>query len=187
MVADSDSLPAKRVDFSDREYFTVHRNNPDVGLFISAPIVSRTVGKPFIAMSRRLEKRAGGFDGVIVAALDTEYVQRLYSDLNVGKEGSVALFLRNGTLLVRAPHVGSEVWFAQLPQLRTDAVRHSPMGTLMDAYRLQVKELETLREIARQAKHELRLTMEFLERRQIDRRAGEKVMVRPLGLEPRTL
>ena len=40
----------------------------------------------------------------------------------------------------------------------------------MDAYRLQVKELETLREIARQAKHELRLTMEFLERRQIDTR-----------------
>jgi PAS domain S-box-containing protein len=129
MVADSDSLPARRVDFSDREYFTVHRNNPDLGLFISAPIVSRTVGKPFIAVSRRLEKRAGGFDGVIVAALDTEYVQQLYSDLNVGKEGSVALFLRNGTLLVRAPHAGSEIGksFADRP-IFSDLLERSPRG-----------------------------------------------------------
>lgn len=129
MVADSDSLPAKRIDFSDREYFTAHRNNPDLGLFISAPIISRTVGKPFIAMSRRLEKHGGGFDGVIVAALDTEYLQRLYSDLSVGKDGSVALFLRNGTLLVRAPHVESEIGksFSHRP-IFSDLLQRSPRG-----------------------------------------------------------
>lgn len=129
MVADSDSLPAKRVDFSDREYFTAHRNNSDLGLFIGAPVVSRAVGRPFIAVSRRLEKRAGGFDGVIVAALDTEYVQRLYSDLNVGKEGSVALFLRNGTLLARAPHAESEIGksFAER-SVFSELLEHSPRG-----------------------------------------------------------
>lgn len=129
LVVDSGSPPAKRVDISDREYFTGHRNNPDLGLFISAPTDSRAVGRPFIAVSRRLEKHAGGFDGVIVAALDTEYVQRLYSELNVGKEGSVALFLRNGTLLVRAPHAGSEIGksFAHRTVF-SDLLENSPRG-----------------------------------------------------------
>jgi PAS domain S-box-containing protein len=103
MTVDTDSYPAPLLDFSDREYFTAHRDNPDRELFISASIVSRTSGKPFLALSRRIERPQGGFGGVIVAAIDTQYFENVYSSLNIGREGSVSLFLRDGRFLVRFP------------------------------------------------------------------------------------
>jgi PAS domain S-box-containing protein len=109
MILDTDSFPASPVDFSDREYFTAHRDNPDLGLFIGTPIISRTMGRPFIAVSRRIEKPGGGFGGVIVAAVEEQYFRTLYSSLKVGMEGVVVLYLVNGTLLVRAPHVAQAV------------------------------------------------------------------------------
>lgn len=120
MILDTDSFPARPVDFSDREYFTAHRDNPDLGLFIGTPIISRTMGRSFIAVSRRIEKPGGGFGGVIVAAVEEQYFRTLYSSLKVGMEGVVVLYLANGTLLVRAPHAAQAVGksFADHPMFR---------------------------------------------------------------------
>ncbi|MEK6592440.1 MAG: PAS domain S-box protein [Pseudomonadota bacterium] len=120
LILDTDAVPVTPIDFSDLEYFAAHRENPGLGLFISAPIVSRSVDRPFIAVSRRIEKPGGGFGGVIVAAVEEQYFRQLYASLNVGREGMVALHLRNGTLLVRAPHAEQAMGksFAYLPVFR---------------------------------------------------------------------
>jgi len=109
MVHDSDTFPAKRIDFSDREYFTAHRDNPARGLYIGPPIQSRTTGAYFIALSLRVEKPGGGFGGVVVAALEPDFFARLYATIDVGRGGVVALFLADGTLLARAPAMPAAV------------------------------------------------------------------------------
>jgi len=103
MIHDSDSQPASPLNFSDREYFRVHRDHPDFGSYIGPPIVSRTVGKTFISMSRRISKPGGAFGGVVVATIEPDYFQDFYSTVDTGRGGSVALYLRNGTLLFRGP------------------------------------------------------------------------------------
>jgi PAS domain S-box-containing protein len=130
MSLDTDSSPAAPVDTSDREYFTAHLENPNLGLYIGAPIVSRTVGNPFIAVSRRIEKSGGGFGGVIVAAVEVQYFRELYASLNVGREGLVALYLKNGTQLVRASRATSNVGnlFKDYPEFR-ELLKNSDRGT----------------------------------------------------------
>jgi PAS domain S-box-containing protein len=129
LILDTDTQPGTEINFSDREYFAAHRENPALGLFVGAPINSRTMGKAFIAVSRRIEKAGGGFGGVIVAAVEEQYFQGLYASLNVGREGVVAMYLRNGTLLVRAPRAEREVGksFALRPVLR-ELLEKSPSG-----------------------------------------------------------
>lgn len=105
MIHDTDSLPATPVDFSDREYFRVHRDDARHGLYIGPPIFSRTRNIWFISVSRRLSNPDGSFAGVAVAALEPVYLQRFFSSINVGNLGTVTLFQRDGTMLARVPQV----------------------------------------------------------------------------------
>lgn len=43
VIADSSLLTIKPGNFADRDYFQVHRQNPDVGLYISRPFMARCV------------------------------------------------------------------------------------------------------------------------------------------------
>lgn len=101
MIHDSERLPG-RYNFSDREYFQVHRDNPAHGFFIDKPILSRH-GVWFIGVSRRIDNPDGSFGGVIVAALEPKYLQDFYQSIKVGNEGIVSLVRTDGTLMLRAP------------------------------------------------------------------------------------
>lgn len=98
-------LPASSNAVSEREYFRVHRHDPDPGIHIGPPIVSGE-GKQFINVSRRINRIDGGFGGVVVAAVEPDYFRDFYSMANVGADGAIALLLNDGTLL-----------FGSLPQV----------------------------------------------------------------------
>ncbi len=55
-------------DLSDRTYFIAQRDNPDLGLFVSEPFISRVTGDPTFVLSRRLP--GSGFRGIAGAAVD---------------------------------------------------------------------------------------------------------------------
>jgi hypothetical protein len=59
-----DPLPENR---AEEEYFTVHRDHPDVGLFISRPMLHR--GAYAIVLSRRITGPDGSFQGVVAGSL----------------------------------------------------------------------------------------------------------------------
>jgi diguanylate cyclase (GGDEF)-like protein len=98
--------------FEDREYFTVQRDNPDVGLYISAPLRPR-LGKPelSIALSRRLTNHDGSFGGVAVMLVNEQYFRDLFSGLALGPNGSITLFETDGTVLMRSPNDGENADF----------------------------------------------------------------------------
>jgi PAS domain S-box-containing protein len=124
-VNTSSSFPATPQDLSDRPYFTRQRDDPSLGLYIGPPSMSRPVGSGgvprwLISMSRRLTTSDGRFAGVVVAAVEPGYFQNFYGALQIGANGSVVMFLRDGTLMVRSPHIESAVGksFAHLPLFR---------------------------------------------------------------------
>ncbi len=92
------------VDLTDRDYFRVHREHADAGLFVSHAFYSRVRnGRPSIAFSRRRTAADGSFDGVVRAALDVEFFNHLFAKLELGEQGTVSVFRSDGQMIARHP------------------------------------------------------------------------------------
>ncbi len=123
----SSQFPADPLDNTARDYFKDLSAAPREGLYIGKPVLSRVTGQWFISAALRLNDSAGDFDGVILAAVEPEYFQSFYKSLDVGEEGQVAMYLADGSLLVRSPRDESlaGVSFADSPLFRA----HLPRAT----------------------------------------------------------
>src|SRR5258708_7121442 len=67
------------------------------------PAAARANYRWAFALSERLTDRKGAFAGVVAAVLDIEYVDRLFSTLDLAGSGYVALIKRDGVLVTRVP------------------------------------------------------------------------------------
>lgn len=95
-------------NFSDRDYFTVHRDSADVGLFISRPYASRLRnGTASIALSRRISKDDGTFGGIALIAINLGYFQQLVDDIKPGHEGIAAIVQTDGFIVARNPRLST--------------------------------------------------------------------------------
>jgi diguanylate cyclase (GGDEF)-like protein len=97
------SQPAK-ADFASQEYFKVHRERADTGLFIGA-LPDRD---PSIALSRRLSRPDGTFGGVIVGLVRLSSFTANFDKLNLGSAGTVALLRSDGQMIMRLPFQDSD-------------------------------------------------------------------------------
>jgi PAS domain S-box-containing protein len=111
----------------DREYFIYHRDNLDDGLRINTPVLSRLTGKWTIPVTRRINDADGGFAGIALASISTEYFQVFYDTLNVGELGHVALYRDDARLLVRRPFVEWHLT-SDRSQAFFEATQRQPVG-----------------------------------------------------------
>lgn len=102
-IYDAAGWPARRYNNADRPYFQAHKADPDLGLGISGPIMSRSVGKPVLILSRRTGMPGGSFNGVVLGSLSLSYFDRLFQNLELGQAGTINLFLGDGTRVLRFP------------------------------------------------------------------------------------
>ena len=106
-------------DLSDRTYYTTQRDNPDLGLFVSEPFISRVTGDPTFVLSRRLT--GDSFHGIAGAAVDVDYIRRFYQALDMGEGSAIELLRADGRVLVSREHstipTGPSPWLAGLSQL----------------------------------------------------------------------
>ena len=89
-------------DLSDRSYYLAQRDQPDLGLFVSEPFISRATGEPTFVLSRRLP--GAGFRGIAGAAVDVRYIRRFYQALDLGPGSSVELLRQDGLTLASREH-----------------------------------------------------------------------------------
>ncbi|MBI3149854.1 MAG: PAS domain S-box protein [Betaproteobacteria bacterium] len=100
----SRAYPTPELNVADHEFFTVHRENQNTGLFIDHPARSRIDGAWGLQFSRRLDWRKGGFRGVIAVTVDPVYFEDLYKTLKLERGTSIALYLADGRLIASEPH-----------------------------------------------------------------------------------
>jgi diguanylate cyclase (GGDEF)-like protein len=104
IVLDSLSDTPPPLSFGDRRYFTIQRDNPNVGLYVSDPYKSRLRGgSPSIALSRRISAHDGSFQGIAMVAIQLAYFHNLFSGLQLGGQGSIALIRDDGMMVMRQP------------------------------------------------------------------------------------
>lgn len=94
-------MAAHDLDLNDRQYFTVHKANPAVGLYISAPFSSRTrQGRISIALSRRIEDPEHHFAGVAMVALRLDTLTSIVRTARLADVESLRLVRSDGSELV---------------------------------------------------------------------------------------
>jgi PAS domain S-box-containing protein len=91
------------VELADREYFQIYRQQPATGFHISAPVRSRTTGAWLISAARPLRGPDGAITGVMVAAVEPSYFGRLWREIDLGDGSAIALFRKDGVLMMRSP------------------------------------------------------------------------------------
>ena len=88
-------------DVSDRPYFLVQRDHPATGLYINAPLVTRSEQRESLVLSRRLEGVDGSFAGVVTVSLPLDLLWRAYDAIDIGSRGSLLMLMADGTTVVR--------------------------------------------------------------------------------------
>ena len=105
---------------ADRAYFEWHRVHTDRRLHIGDLIASRVDGHLIVTLSMRYDRPDGSFGGVVRAALNPEFFQRIYEGMKLGEHGVAALDSTAGRILARAPYdpamIGRDV--SQQPHFR---------------------------------------------------------------------
>jgi diguanylate cyclase (GGDEF)-like protein len=95
--------PSPDTDVADRDSFTILRDNPNAGLYVSLPVVSRVNNEKRVFFSRRVVSRDGEFLGIVGIGIRLDYFKRLYNALDSADMSFV--FLRDdGTILLRYPN-----------------------------------------------------------------------------------
>ncbi|MBI2276465.1 MAG: EAL domain-containing protein [Dechloromonas sp.] len=94
----------------DRSYFTLLRDNPNAGIVFSEVLTSRITGRSTIVAARAIRGPDGAFLGIVSAAIELEYFERLFRTAHLGKRGALAI-RRSDThfLVVRQPSIPAEI------------------------------------------------------------------------------
>ena len=98
---DASTLDPLPEDRSDEEYFQVHRDRPDAGLFISRPMLHR--GAFSIVLSRRVTGADGSFLGVVAGSIRFGYFHDLFGSLSLGDGDTITVLRRDRTIIMRTP------------------------------------------------------------------------------------
>jgi len=98
---DSSTLHPAQENRVSEEYFKVHRDSTDTGLYIGAPSFYRNAFG--VVLSRRITGYDGSFQGVVVGSLRYSYFHDLFGKLTFAPEDSVTIFRRDGVVMMRQP------------------------------------------------------------------------------------
>ncbi len=102
---DSLASTPPQVNFADRDYFKVHQDADDVGLFVSRPYDSRLrSGDESIAISRRISNADGSFAGVVAGSLRMAYFRDRFAEVSIGPHDAITVFRNDGVVLLRNPY-----------------------------------------------------------------------------------
>jgi PAS domain S-box-containing protein len=97
--ASSWGLPAPAIPLKQRQDFAFLSTHEGGELYVARPMRSLSDGRWSLPLSRRIEDASGGFAGMVTAAVDPDYFENLYRSLELDPSRSIALYLRDGTLI----------------------------------------------------------------------------------------
>ena len=101
VIIHSRSLDPQEPNRSERDYFKVHAQSANAGLYLGRPFEGDD-GQYIIGVSRRLSHADGSFAGVVVGSLQLGYFHDLFRKIKLGPDGAMALTRTDGIMLMRS-------------------------------------------------------------------------------------
>ena len=103
LINSSQSGPIADLDVSDRRYFKTLRSDSLSTSVLSSPVRDPATGGWTVYLARKFAGPNDEFLGLVLGAVDLQYFERFFASLNLGEEGAISLFRRDGILLIRHP------------------------------------------------------------------------------------
>lgn len=117
------------IDLSEREHIQVHleperqrdahRQLTRNGLFVGKPVLGKVSGKWTLQLSRPIVSPSGYMHGVVVASVNPDYFETVYSDVQLGEGGAVTLLGDDQTIRARV-EAGKPVGMGKTVTLPSD-------------------------------------------------------------------
>lgn len=79
--------PQRRLNNAGQDYVQAHKADPGLGLHVDPPLISYLMAKPIIVLSRRSDKAAGTFGGVVLVSLALSCFDRRFEQIALGRKG----------------------------------------------------------------------------------------------------
>ncbi len=106
---------------AQRDYFAYLRDNPNADMVISKPILGGITGKWMVILARRINQPNGTFAGLVYAGIGLDDLSHGFAELNIGKQGVIALLDADLSLIARYPEptsagvkIGQKIGSSQL-------------------------------------------------------------------------
>lgn len=96
--------PVAHHNVADRSYFICAKAVPTPKICISEAIIGKITGKPVVVIAKPVIGKDGKFKGAISGVLEMNHLTRIFSGLDLGASGAIALRqTEDGALLARWP------------------------------------------------------------------------------------
>ena len=99
----SRSWPIPSVRIPDQDPHEVFSADPHLTSFVGKPIRSPVTGSWVVPIARKFSGPNGEFLGVVTGVMELQYFEKIFQAIVSGPNATIALFRRDGTLLVRYP------------------------------------------------------------------------------------
>ena len=99
----SRAWPIPNVKIPNRDPAGAFRSDPNLTSLVGSPLRNPTTGSWIFPIARKFTGPNGEFLGVVTGAMELQYFEQIFQAVANAPNGSIALFRRDGTLLVRYP------------------------------------------------------------------------------------
>jgi diguanylate cyclase (GGDEF)-like protein/PAS domain S-box-containing protein len=99
----SRSWPIPSVKIPDQDPAAAFNANPHLTSFVGKPLRSPVTGNWVVPIARKFTGPNGAFLGVVTGVMELQYFEQIFQAIASAPSGSIALFRRDGILLVRHP------------------------------------------------------------------------------------
>ncbi|MES2072957.1 MAG: ATP-binding protein [Pseudomonadota bacterium] len=103
LISYSREYPAPQRNLAERDYFTEQKDNPGLGVFVSAPVHNKHNGAWTFFISRRLTGSDGEFIGVVQLGVSPAFYSKFYERVSLRGQATISLIRDDFTLLARWP------------------------------------------------------------------------------------
>jgi signal transduction histidine kinase/CheY-like chemotaxis protein/HPt (histidine-containing phosphotransfer) domain-containing protein len=101
--------PIPKIDASDRDFFIALKTDPERNSFVSSPIHNRATGSMVVQVAQKVKGPKGEFIGLVTGAVDVPHFAGFFQSLAPRAGIAVAIYRRDGMLLVRHPQDGATI------------------------------------------------------------------------------
>jgi diguanylate cyclase (GGDEF)-like protein len=104
LINSSNAWPVPLVSVADRTYFKTFKTDPKSPNTLVEPLHSRITGVWTTVIARKITGPNGEFLGAIGRGFEPANFEKFFASMALGKDATVSMVHRNGTLLARFPH-----------------------------------------------------------------------------------
>jgi len=105
LINSSDLWPVPDVNITDRAYFKAFKSGTETSPILVELARARVAGGWATIVAHKVTGPKGEFIGIVTRAVAPETFEKYFASVALGEGAAISMYLRDGTLLARHPHV----------------------------------------------------------------------------------